>query len=29
MLYAKESIAVVQGGKPYMECMGCGLTTHF
>lgn len=26
MLYANES--VVQCGKPYMECLGCGMTTH-
>ena len=23
-----ESVAVSQGGKPYCECMNCGLTTH-
>ncbi len=28
MLLAKESVAVVQGGKPYIECLNCGLTTH-
>lgn len=28
MLYAKESVTVVQGGKPYIECLGCGMTTH-
>lgn len=28
MLHAKESVAVVQGGKAYMECLGCGMTTH-
>lgn len=28
MLLAKESTAVSQGGKPYCECLGCGLTTH-
>ena len=28
MLYAKESVAVREGGKPYMECLGCGMTTH-
>ena len=24
-----ESVAVSQGGKAYMECMNCGLQTHF
>jgi hypothetical protein len=28
MLLAKESIAVVQGGKAYCECLRCGSTTH-
>ena len=28
LLYPKESIAVSQGGKPYMECMNCGQVTH-
>lgn len=28
MLLAKESIAVVQGGKAYCECLGCGSMTH-
>ena len=28
MLLAEESVAVTQGGKPYCECLGCGLTTH-
>lgn len=28
MLLAQESVSVVQGGKPYMECLNCGLTTH-
>lgn len=28
VLLPKESIAVSQGGKPYIECMNCGLTTH-
>ena len=28
MLYAKESVVVREGGKPYMECLGCGMTTH-
>ena len=28
ILFAKESPAVVQGGKPYIECMECGYTTH-
>jgi len=28
MLLADESVAVKEGGKPYMECLGCGYTTH-
>lgn len=28
ILLAKESCAVREGGKPYIECMGCGLTSH-
>ncbi len=28
MLLPKESVAVSQGGKPYMECLGCGEMTH-
>ena len=28
MLYAKESIPVIQGGKPYIECLNCGEVTH-
>lgn len=28
ILLPKEGVAVTQGGKPYMECMNCGLTTH-
>lgn len=28
MLFAKESVAVVQGGKPYIECLNCGYQTH-
>jgi hypothetical protein len=28
MLLANESIAVKQGGKPYIECLTCGLQTH-
>lgn len=28
MLLHDEHVAVVQGGKPYMECMGCGAMTH-
>ena len=28
MLLAKESVAVTQGGKPYIECLDCGSTTH-
>lgn len=23
-----ESVAVSQGGKPYIECLGCGYVTH-
>ena len=28
MLLPQESVAVSQGGKPYMECLGCGEVTH-
>jgi hypothetical protein len=28
MLLAKESVAVKQGGKPYIECLTCGEVTH-
>jgi len=28
MLLPKESLAVREGGKPYMECLGCGYLTH-
>jgi hypothetical protein len=28
MLLPKESVAVSQGGKPYMECLSCGEMTH-
>ena len=28
MLLAKESVAVQQGGKPYIECLNCGYNTH-
>jgi hypothetical protein len=28
MLLPKESVAVKQGGKPYIECLECGATTH-
>ena len=28
ILLPVESVAVTQGGKPYCECMNCGLTTH-
>jgi hypothetical protein len=28
MLLANESVAVKQGGKPYIECLTCGSTTH-
>ncbi|MCK9544642.1 MAG: hypothetical protein M0R03_21690 [Novosphingobium sp.] len=27
-LLPKESIAVIEGGKPYCECLGCGYKTH-
>lgn len=28
MLLPPQSVAVMEGGKPYMECLGCGYTTH-
>jgi hypothetical protein len=28
MLLADKQVAVAQGGKPYCECLGCGMTTH-
>jgi hypothetical protein len=28
ILLPKESVAVSQGGKPYIECMSCGELTH-
>ena len=28
MLLARESVAVQQGGKPYIECLNCGYVTH-
>ena len=28
MLLAEEQVAVAQGGKPYIECLGCGLMSH-
>ncbi len=28
ILLAKESAAVRQGGKPYIECKSCGYNTH-
>lgn len=28
MILADESVAVTQGGKPYIECLNCGYTTH-
>ena len=28
MLLPEESVAVVQGGKPYCECLNCGQMTH-
>lgn len=27
-LLADEHVAVVQGGKPYIECLDCGYVTH-
>ena len=29
ILLPAESVAVREGGKPYMECINCGLQTHF
>ena len=28
IILAQESCAVQEGGKPYIECMGCGITYH-
>jgi predicted RNA-binding Zn-ribbon protein involved in translation (DUF1610 family) len=28
IILAKESCAVREGGKPYIECMECGYITH-
>lgn len=28
IILPKECSAVVQGGKPYVECLNCGYTTH-
>jgi len=28
MILAKESVEVSQGGKPYIQCLHCGYTTH-
>ena len=28
MLLPKECVAVARGDKPYIECLGCGYTTH-
>jgi len=28
ILLPKESVAVKEGGKPYIECMNCGVTSH-
>ena len=28
MLLPKEGSAVREGGKPYIECLNCGYTTH-
>lgn len=27
-LYPKESVMVANGGKQYIECLGCGHVTH-
>ena len=27
-LLPNEGVAVAQGGKPYIECLNCGYTTH-
>ena len=27
-LLPKQSVAVLEGGKSYCECLGCGLQTH-
>ena len=28
ILLPEEGVAVREGGKPYCECMNCGMTTH-
>ena len=28
LLLADKQVAVAQGGKPYCECLGCGMMTH-
>jgi len=28
LLLAQEQVAVREGGKPYCECLNCGLMTH-
>jgi len=28
MILPNECVAVAQGGKPYIECLHCGYTTH-
>jgi len=28
MIFPVECVAVREGGKPYIECLGCGHTTH-
>lgn len=28
MILPDESVAVSQGGKPYIECLNCGYVTH-
>ena len=28
MILPKESVAVSEGGKPYIECLKCGTITH-
>ena len=27
-LLPKESVCVIDGGKPYIECLNCGFLTH-
>jgi hypothetical protein len=28
IILPKESLAIREGGKPYIECLGCGYLTH-